>query len=83
MRLESGFCRNLRNWQFAAPKKVHGSAYAQRDLIFKRRHAVVFAEPLPEQRVAHAVLLGERREIDNFPKVMRNVEIGAADGYVV
>ena len=83
MRLESGFCRNLRNGQFAASKKVHGAAYAERYLVFKRRHSVVFSEPFPEQRVAHSTLFCQRREIDNFPKVMRNVEVGAADGYVV
>ena len=83
MRLESSFYRNLRNGQFAASKKVHGATNAERYLVFKRRHAVVFSEPFSEQRVAHTTLFCQRLEIDNFSKVMRNVEIGAADGYVV
>jgi len=59
--LEAGFVRNLGDRQIGAFKKAHGATDAQGNLVFERRHAVVFAEPLPEKRVTHAALLGNGR----------------------
>ena len=82
-RLEAGLLGNLGDGDVGACKKVHCSPKAQCNLVFEWSHAVVGAEALPEQGISHVALLRKGGKVDHFAKVVRDVEVCAADRDIV